>query len=151
MTADELHDLMTGDPASKAHADAGRDQDAADALAAALPKVARETRMTTLAIAGALGPELAGRMTHTINVAVQAGNALLGEIQWSLRQGGVDVGHPATWGTLDALVAVAVPGGLTAADAAAIKGLSLTAQVVTADQVSAAWVRYRPGGFVQAL
>lgn len=149
MTDDALKTLILGDPEAKALADAGDDGGCALRVNAIAPKEPRETRHTFLSLAGLLGPGVATRLIRSLRAAVAGGDLLLDEVQWSLRNPpGVDVAHPATHGTVDALAGAEVANGLTQADADAIKALADFPATISTGDVSRVYSVFRPDGKV---
>lgn len=152
MTTQELHDAILANAEAKALADAGNDSGCAALISPLLPKVRRETRMTYIEVMNALGHALGARLITSVNAAAASGHPVLGpvldEARHSLRGNGVDLAHTDTRQMLDTLVARATLNGLTAADAAALKGLAEHPQVIDAGEVGKAWAQYRPGGIV---
>lgn len=149
MTDEALKTLILGDPEAKALADSGDDGGCATRVNVIGPTVPRETRHTFLSLAAHVGPAVTERLIRSIRAAVAGGNLLLDEVQWSLRNApGVDVAHPATHGTLDALVAAAVPNGLVQADAEGIEALGDFPDTVYAGDISRVYSIFRPEGKV---
>lgn len=153
MTTEELHDLILGDPAAKAMADAGNDAGAAARASEIAPPIAASARHTYLSLArsdNGIGIDATRRLIVAIRAAAAA-DPLVDEVQYRLRgDTGVDVSDADVHAMLDAFVAANIPNGINADDAASIKSLSATRQSFIADQVSAAWLRYRPDGKVVA-
>lgn len=146
MTEAELHDAIVANPAAKALADAGNDSGCAALIAATLPPVVIRRMIDYSTILGAFANPTDGMTAIGGLKAAGQGNVaialMLGWLEPTCFTG-LDVGSPAVRGMLDSLVPAQA---LTAAAAATIKSLAEIPATVTASEVSAAWLQYRPEG-----
>lgn len=148
MTDNELHDIIHGDTAAKALADAGNDEGAARRAAeiARVPAPALATERTVFA---AFANPADGEAVLTALEAAAAGNGATARVvKRALRwlqpgEGGLDVGNASVRAMIDQLAAGGV---LTPTQAATLKGLGERPATVSASDVSRAWARYRPDG-----
>lgn len=147
MTTDQLHDLILSDPEAREMADLGNDEQAALRVSQIVEPVPSETRVTYLSLAASptVGVEVVNRLIKTIKEA-SAGNLLLGEIQYSMRDAGVDIAHPASVEMLNQLAAVGAPGWINADDVLRITALGKHRPTISHSDVSRAWLRYRDHG-----
>jgi hypothetical protein len=149
MTTEQLHDLINANAEAKALADAGNDRACAAVISAALPPTIGEYMLTERGVFKAFAnPADAETVMQTLEAVAAAnpadvpiGPVVKRALKWMQpNNGGVDVGNAALRQVLDGI--------LQPSHAATIKALAEVPQTVSTDQVSAAWLRYRPGGKV---
>lgn len=145
MTTDELHALIAGDAQAKALADAGNDSAAAARAAEIAPAEAFSNHITERSLyAGFVDPAKAEEVLQRLEQAAASNPVVRRALKWlSPAEGGLDVGHVSVRAMIDTLVSASV---LTPEQATTIKSLGERPQSFSADEVSAAWLRYRPDG-----
>lgn len=147
MTDDQLHDAIFADATAKGLADVGNDAGCAARMAAILPPVLVPTFVNERSVFDAFtNPADAQAVMTGLETASQTDAIVKRVLVWMRPDiGGVDLSNAAVRAMLDQLQASGV---LTAPAVATLKALAERPAVVTADDVSRAWSRYRPGGKV---
>ncbi|MDB5937255.1 MAG: hypothetical protein JWQ01_4599 [Massilia sp.] len=148
MTDDELHDAILANPAAKAMADAGNDSGAAAAIAAKLPpEIVPNTFLNERSIVAIFpNPGDGEAALQGFEAAAQSNPLFARVVRWLKPEaGGVDFGLASTRASLDILRKA---NALTPEAVARLKAVAERPATVDPNQVSAAWLRYRPDGKV---
>lgn len=138
MTDHELHDLINGDPAAKALADAGDDSGCAARVSAIAARVTVSTLITERTVFAAFTSPFQGEeVLQRLEIAALSNAVVARAIRWlKPGEGGLDIGHHSTRAMLDALQGAEV---LTAEQVMVIKALGEQPQAIHHLDVARVW------------
>ena len=143
ITIDELHDIILNNKTAKMYADAGNDYGCYKEILNDLPKEpVLESFYTELSILSAFeNPMDAETCLQKLETVAESNPILKRVLKWIAPGAkGLDFGNPSVRGQLDALHQAGV---LTELELNTLKGLGEQAVVISSDDVSSAWARYR--------